>query len=99
MCQTPGTAVLSAPTLSYQGTGWGIMNQPDLRLCCKQGAASLYHFSGPANSDYFVSLYPIGSSSDSDLFCSPYPGIFLDYGPPSPLESAWASGVTLFQSW
>ncbi len=65
----------------------------DQHLCCEQGAANLYHFSGPANSDYFVAVYPSGSSSDPDLYCSPYPGIFLDFGPPSPLDSAWGSGM------
>ncbi|CAL5228944.1 g12175 [Coccomyxa viridis] len=57
------------------------------------GAANLYHFCGPANSDYFVALYPFGASSDADLYCSPYPGIFLDFGPPSPVESAWGSAA------
>jgi len=62
-------------------------------LCCVQGSADLYHFSGPANSDYFVTLIPISTSSDPDLYCSPYPGIFLDFGPPSPLDAVWASGT------
>lgn len=60
-------------------------------LCSEQGSADLYHFSGPADSDYFLKMSPIGSG-DPDLYCSPYPGIFLDFDPPSPVSSAWSSG-------
>ncbi|BDA48050.1 probable LRR receptor-like serine/threonine-protein kinase FLS2 [Coccomyxa sp. Obi] len=60
-----------------------------------QAYADLYRFSGPATADFFVALTPIGTGSDPDLYCIPYPGLFVDYGPPSPTNAAWGSAQSL----